>query len=405
MMLSSLNRWTILCLLLAITACGDDPASPGTGTVEVTTVSTGKPGDQDGYIVHLKGVDPAAIGVNATVTLPEVAAGDLEIRLASVRGNCTVQGPHPRLIRVVAGEIFRVHFDVACVNTAQAGRIVFTNTAHGNRELYSIRPDGTGRARITETPDEQERDASVSPDGRRIVFTNWPYPPFIDFGTTQVVLMNGDGSGRIDLSRNPDSGYDTGPIWSPDGARIAVSGTRGLNFGIWAMNADGTGVQLLTDTSAYSAGVSDWSRDGARILYSASYTGGDHSQIWVMNADGTGKTRLTDVPANPTDIPAGAVQAVWSPDGQRIAFVSDQTGTGKIYLMNADGSDPVQLTDAPGWESNPSWSPDGTRLLFNGTVDGTQSDLYLVNPDGTGLVNITNTPDDTEFNGPQAWGP
>jgi Tol biopolymer transport system component len=279
---------------------------------------------------------------------------------------------------------------------------VFTNTAHGNREFYSIRPDGTGRVRITETPDEQERDASVSPDGSRIVFTNWPYPPFIDYGSTQIILMNGDGTGRRDVSIDRESGIDLAPIWSPDGTRIAVSGTHGgVGFGIWVMETDRTGLQLLTDTAAYSAGVTDWSRDGARLLYSATLFPDEVSQVWVMNADGSEKTRLTD-------FPAGAVQAVWSPDGQRIAFVSEQTGTGKIYVMNADGSDPVQMTAGPDWDSDPSWSPDGAWIAFNravGGIDAVQTDLFLINADGTGLVNITNTPDDTEFNGSQAWGP
>lgn len=119
-----------------------------------------------------------------------------------------------------------------------------------------------------------------------------------------------------------------------------------------------------------------------------------NTDIYVVNSNGTALTRLTTDPA--TD-----ATPAWSPDGARIAFASDRTGTWEIFLMNADGSDQVQLT-ATGSSSGPAWSPDGTRIAFTSYRDG-NGEIYVINVDGTGLQNLTNDPlqDDA---GP-AWSP
>jgi len=108
-----------------------------------------------------------------------------------------------------------------------------------------------------------------------------------------------------------------------------------------------------------------------------------NAEIYLVNSNGTDAARLTFDPARD-------VAPAWSPDGTMIAFQSDRSGAPEIHLMNADGSNQVQLT-ATGGSFRPAWSPDGARIAFTSTRDG-NSEVYAVNLDGSGLVNLTNNP-------------
>jgi TolB protein len=86
----------------------------------------------------------------------------------------------------------------------------------------------------------------------------------------------------------------------------------------------------------------------------------------------------------------------------RIAFSSNRDGNWEVYLMNADGSGQVNLTDNPADDYGAAWSPDGSRLAFRSDRDGTL-DLYVMNPDGTGVTRLTNTPSGGTID--PAWSP
>ncbi len=95
---------------------------------------------------------------------------------------------------------------------------------------------------------------------------------------------------------------------------------------------------------------------GTRIVYTA--FGLTTSDIWVMNADGSDPVNLTDTPDIDEGFPA------WSPDGMHIAFTSRRDGNNEIYVMNADGTKPTRWTDNPADDFAPAWSPDGTMIAF-----------------------------------------
>ena len=93
-----------------------------------------------------------------------------------------------------------------------------------------------------------------------------------------------------------------------------------------------------------------------------------------------------------------SIAVVWSgssagePDG-KIAFTSNRDSNSlDIFMMQADGSDPVNLTDHPSVNRRPSWSPDGTRIVFESERDFGDVELYVMNEDGSRQRNLTNDP-------------
>jgi Tol biopolymer transport system component len=121
---------------------------------------------------------------------------------------------------------------------------------------------------------------------------------------------------------------------------------------------------------------------GTAIAYADTSTG--NAEIYTIGTTGNSTaTRLTFHPA-------ADVEPAWSPDGARIAFRSDRDGDEEIYVMNADGSNPVRLTSQPGEDRNPAWSPDGSRIAFETwSTRDTQSKIAVMNADGT-AVTVTN---------------
>jgi TolB protein len=180
--------------------------------------------------------------------------------------------------------------------------------------------------------------------------------------------------------------------------KIAFSSTRddGLTFQVYVMNPDGSGQTNLTGT----AGGLDaaWSPSGKMIAFLGVCGGNPSAGICIMNADGTNVTRV------PNSFPGS--DPTWSPDESQIAYAHHS----QIHVINVDGSNLRVLT---GWAraSNfgTTWSPDGTKIAFQGGDEGSNAepqDIYVMNPDGTGLTNLTagsSRTDDNEFS--PTWSP
>ncbi len=184
--------------------------------------------------------------------------------------------------------------------------------------------------------------------------------------------MNSDGSGMRQVIR-PPFGCCWQVAWAPDGSQLAFMAGHEGNGDIYRVNADGSGLTQLVNSPGWDT-YPAWSPDGTKIAFGSDRTGND--EVWVMNADGSHPVRLTS---------GGGTVPSWSPDGSRIVF---NGGNDLIYIMNADGSDQTRLTT--GW--GPRWSPDGARILFYYSGREGRPDIYVINLDGTGRVNLTNHP-------------
>lgn len=147
-------------------------------------------------------------------------------------------------------------------------------------------------------------------------------------------------------------------------------------------------VEPLTtaDMPSYLAAVSrrGLSPDGqVRLIVDRDLYG--RPQIYVVDqAEGTLRRLL--------DVNGATFDPAWSPDGQRIAFVSDMDGNDELYVVNRDGSGLQRLTfNTWEWDRHPAWSPDGSQILFYSNRTAGRRQLWIMNADGGSLRNVTNS--------------
>ena len=256
----------------------------------------------------------------------------------------------------------------------------------------------TGTTPITST-------TTVSSTTTRIVSTTAP-PTTAD--QAGVIAFNRDGELWL-MDANGTDAYAlvtsvavTGrPSWSPDGTRLAFTGFEpgpSIVLDIWIVNIDSSGLTNLTHGSGGDIFSASWSPDGSQIVFA-----GSDRDLWIMDVDGGERTRITQDATHQSN-PA------WAPDGSLIAYCSlpvtaGLLGSDDIWVIEPDGSNPQQLTDT-GDACLPAWSPDSAQIAFTAWVfapdfSGDQSDVWIMNRDGSGQRNVTNDP--TRFDSAPAW--
>ena len=208
-------------------------------------------------------------------------------------------------------------------------------------DIYTVRRDGSDLRRLTATPG-YDAEATVSPDGRTIVFTSERD------GDLEIYTMGVDGSSLRRLTHTV--GYDGGPFWSHDGRRIVYRASH----------------------PADSAAVAVYRRLLAQHLVRPS-----QMELWVMNVDGSDQRQITNL--------GGANFAPYfTPDDRRIIFSSNHRNPrGRnfdLFLVNLDGSDLEPVTTYGDFDGFPMFSPDGRKLVWasnrNGRVQG-ETNIFI----------------------------
>lgn len=252
-----------------------------------------------------------------------------------------------------------------------------------------------------------------SPDGTMIAFTHAKF--------RGIELMNSDGSLRRSLTDDLGAGYKF--AWSADSKEIAYRAYRfignersqtikkvSVNTGDteqlstweddvrpphWTYSARGEDVSFISGGARINIPLRDRGQNPLFALMAAKPLASkilyyENQNIWIANEYGTQRIQLThDIGFDP----------VWSPDRSKIVY----SQWDDLVVMNPDGSGKVVL----GRGINPTWSPDSTKIAYQITLDDghkvTQSELYVINVDGTGRTQLTDNID--EFEVEASWSP
>ncbi len=227
-------------------------------------------------------------------------------------------------------------------------------------------------------------------DGKHILFSSTHLggeacPPSPDFSRGYVwalypeydiFMAKDDGSDLQQLTTTP--GYDAEATVSPDGKKIVFTSLRDGDLDIYTMNIDGTDVRRLTNTPGYDGGPF-FSPDGSQIVYRVhrpqtpeelkdyqdllkeNLIRPSKLEIFVMNADGSNQRQVTSNGA-------ANFAPFFHPSGKKIIFCSNQADPKRrnfdLFLINLDGTNQEQVTHCEDFDGFPMFSPDGKKLVF-----------------------------------------
>ena len=163
----------------------------------------------------------------------------------------------------------------------------------------------------------------------------------------------------------------------PQPGTLVFSSCKKNICAIYSINNDGSGLKKLTSDMVDIVNP-QWSPDGTKIIFEG------YPNIYLMNADGSDLINLTRK--------AEGRHPDWSPDGKQIVFNSLRSGKNEIYTINADGTGIKRLTNNTREDINPQWSPNGSWIVYETTKNlstgGWYSELCVMNSDGTELKEL-----------------
>jgi Tol biopolymer transport system component/DNA-binding winged helix-turn-helix (wHTH) protein len=246
-------------------------------------------------------------------------------------------------------------------SASRNGVLAFRGTAGVDGQLVWYDRSGREIGRVAQPTSGEYVNPRLSPDGR------WIGANRKDPATGDVDIWLIDAETNVASRFTSSTAPETDPVWSPDGKRIAFASSRNGHPAIFVKEAAGGEEALLWEPPDTRGGLllSDWSPDGRSLLCFAS---GD---TWTVPVGREGEARVI---LKDEFEPGSGVRTVhvyaarFSPNGEWVAFTSNDTGRFEIYVMRAeDGRDKVRLSDRGG--VHPVWRSDGRELFYWGGAD------------------------------------
>jgi len=289
------------------------------------------------------------------------------------------------LISVESGE----RVDLAKLDAALAGSREAAFSPEGRSLVYSTTPGGSNTSSLWTI--ELNPDGKLHGSPRQITFSKLGanFPVWTADGR-EIVFQEGtpnssgtisrvkpDGKGKV--RRIPGLGYTSGPIAISRNGRMAFS-RGGIDNDIWRYDLKGAEPPRKWIASTAYDSSAEYSPDGRRIVFSSNRSGS--RELWVCDAEGGNPAQITHFGGPVAGTPR------WSPDGRQIAFDARPDGNADIFVVNAEGGGLRRLTQTPGEDARPDWSPDGKFVYFSSNRGG-PAQIWRMPSAGGDAVQIT----------------
>ena len=257
----------------------------------------------------------------------------------------------------------------------QSTLIAYVSNENGHEDIFLMSQEGESafRVRLTSSP-ANDWNPRWSPDGTQILFNS------DRDGMDALYIMDSNGANVRPLFVSGKSN-DYDGVWSPDGNRILfVSDRSGIGRDIYVTDRDGSVVERITDLNRI-IGDPYWSTDGSAILYWDQDNTGQ-IQIYRLNLATNQSARVTF-----TSNVNGS--GIWAKTNDYIYYDLEQDGEWRIYRAQTNGNFPEQVSESGYNSGRATLSPNGSRLAY--VTDRHESDeIYVMNSNGTGQVRLTN---------------
>ena len=321
----------------------------GTGPLTIITRTTGQL-DPDGYELFVDGRVAATLEPTDSIELAGVGAGGHQVLLAGLRSNCLVKGGLFRQVQITTPAGARAEFEVTC----PALRTLQVTTTGGGADgtAYGVMVNGvfvrdfgpnesvplpgldygfsvielTGIRGNCMDVESTRRFVTFAP-GDAGVIASFDVQCTADFvpqgtiafssgsalsGPAAIVVANVDGSGRLQLT--DDQSRNVGPVWSPDGSRLAFRRQVGSGVDLYLVDADGANLAPRVAGFFQFLNSVAWLPDG-RIMLKGTTPDGE-TGLFAVDADGSGA---------PTSILPGFGLVAWSPSGAQFVQLDGST--------------------------------------------------------------------------------